>query len=143
MVKPTLIFWSLHALLVAASFMTGYTYRGEPQETNYKELVDNNSRIIHSLGVTSKMQSTNIGLLEEILDQFRDQPYDVKSTDTRNKSLFQLYHEVELDDDVPETHSQVLSDQNEINMSVQSLGWGNIFMEDSLRQILDNIKEEK
>ena len=116
----------------------------QPPETDFKRLVDGNSTLIHSLGVTAQMQSTNAGLIQEIMDELKsaDEKFGVKPTKTRDKSLFELYGNFELDSDVPTTYKQVILDQKEINLSIQSLGWGNAFMEESLRQILNKIKNK-
>ena len=45
------------------------------------------------------------------------------------------------DGDVPETYEQILKDQREIDQSLRALGFGHIFMEEALGQILEKIKE--
>ena len=52
-----------------------------------------------------------------------------------------MYAEFTPDGDVPETYEQILKDQREIDQSLRALGFGHIFMEEALGQILEKIKE--
>ena len=66
---------------------------------------------------------------------------DIKPHKSREKAIWKLYEEFTADDDVPETYEQILTDQREIDQSVRALGFGHIFMEEALVQILEKIKE--
>lgn len=140
--KDIVMGWFFLIGFAATGFYIGRV-TSEPSNVPVKQMIDGNSAMIHSLGVTAKMQSTNIGLIQEIMEEMKPEGerFDVKPAKTREKSLFELYSDFEPDSDVPTTYEQVMLDQQEIKLSIQSLGWGNIFMEESLRQILKKIKE--
>lgn len=128
--------------IVVASFMTGYTYRG----SNYKQIINNNSEIIHTIGVTAKTESVVTNLIMEIAEEFRseEEKFHPPATQTRDKPLWDMYNDFKLeeDDDTPTTFDQVMLDHEEIKLSIQSLGYGHIFQEEQLKTILKRIREK-
>ena len=138
-------------VIMVASFMTGYTYRGSAMnqyaenEPFTKIIINNNSEMIHHLGITAATQSTCTGLILEISDELRleEEKLHPPKTTTSNKALWELYSDFTLDDDVPLTYEQILLDQGEIDRGIKAMGFGNIFQEEALKRILEEIKNSK
>ena len=140
--KDIVMGWFFLGLFAAVGFYLGRV-TSEPSNVPVKQMIDGNSKIIHSIGVTGSMQTVCIDLIAEIKEELRsdDQKLDIKPHKSREKAIWKLYEEFAPDDDVPETYEQILTDQREIDQSVRALGFGHIFMEDALAQILEKIKE--
>ena len=137
-------------VIMVTSFMTGYTYRGSEkttvvQQPNYKQVINNNSEIIHTIGVTAKTETVVTNLIMEIAEEFRteEEKFYPPATQTRDKTLWDMYNDFKLEDDgTPTTFDQVMLDHEEIKLSIQSLGYGHIFQEEQLKTILKRVKEK-
>jgi hypothetical protein len=124
--------------------MAGYTFRGSEKTTvvaqpNYKQIINNNSEIIHTIGVTAKTESVVTNLIMEIAEEFRseEEKFHPPATQTRDKPLWDMYNDFKLEDDgTPTTFDQVMLDHEEIKLSIQSLGYGHIFQEEQLKTII-------
>tara|TARA_Y100000004_G_scaffold60787_1_gene68010 strand:- start:1096 stop:1560 length:465 start_codon:yes stop_codon:yes gene_type:complete len=140
--KDVIMGWFFLGLFAGLGFYFGRV-TSEPSNVPVKQMIDGNSKIIHSVGVTGSMQTVCIDLITEIKEELRsdDQKLDIKPHKSREKAIWKLYEEFTPDDDVPETYEQILTDQREIDQSVRALGFGHIFMEEALGQILEKIKE--
>ena len=140
--KDVIMGWIFLGLFAGLGFYFGRV-TSEPSNVPVKQMIDGNSKIIHSVGVTGSMQTVCIDLIAEIKEELRsdDQKLDIKPHKSREKAIWKLYEEFTPDDDVPETYEQILTDQREIDQSVRALGFGHIFMEEALGQILEKIKE--
>lgn len=140
--KDIVMGWVFLGLFAVVGFYLGRV-TSEPSNVPVKQMIDGNSKIIHSVGVTGSMQTVCIDLIAEIKEELRsdDQKLDIKPHKSREKAIWRLYEEFTPDDDVPETYEQILTDQREIDQSVRALGFGHIFMEEALGQILEKIKE--
>lgn len=144
------VFYLCFLFIMVSSFMTGYTYRGSEkttvvQQPNYKQVIDNNSEIIHTIGVTAKTESVVTNLIMEIGEEFRseEEKFHPPATQTRDKPLWDMYNDFKLEDDgTPTTFNQVMLDHEEIKLSIQSLGYGHIFQEEQLKTILKRIREK-
>ena len=143
--KDVIMGWCFLAVFAVVGFYLGRV-SSEPSDAPdvpFKEMIDGNSKIIHSVGVTGSMQTVCIDIISEIKEELRsdEQKLDIKPHKSREKAIWKLYAEFTPDDDVPETYEQILADQREIDQSVRALGFGHIFMEEALVQILEKIKE--
>jgi len=138
-------------IIMFCCFMTGYTYRGSAMnqysenEPFTKKIINNNSEMIHHLGITAATQSTCANLIMEIADELRSEEEKLHppKTATRDKALWKSYSDFKLDDDVPLTYEQILLDQAEIDKGIRAIGFGNILQEETLKRILDEIKNSK
>ncbi|NIP30630.1 MAG: hypothetical protein GTN59_08755, partial [Candidatus Dadabacteria bacterium] len=135
---------------MVSSFMTGYTYRDSEktavvQQPNYKQVINNNSEIIHTIGVTAQTQSVVTNLIMEIAEEFRseEEKLNPPPTQTRDRPLWDMYNDFKIEegDDTPTTFEQVILDHQEIKLSIRSLGYGNIFQEEQLKTILKRIRD--
>jgi len=128
----------LHALLFHNGNDAGRV-TSEPDHS-LREVIDWNTKQIHSLGVNAAIEKQNAELLIQILNVLEGN--DVKAV-PRNIPISDLLNSDEPieDDDVPHTHEQVIKDQKEVDRGIRAAANNNLFQNDALHNILDKIKE--
>ena len=92
--KDIIMGWVFLGLFAGLGFYLGRV-TSEPSNVPVKQMIDGNSKIIHSVGVTGSMQTVCIDLIAEIKEELRsnDQKLDIKPHKSREKAIWKLYEE--------------------------------------------------
>jgi len=128
---------------VLCSVFSGYQYGEYRSELKTKEQLQNvinwNTKQIHSLGVASLTDMHNAELLIQILNKIEGRPVKpvpkfIPVGDITSDNPF-----IE-DDDVPLTFEQVFKDQREVDQSIRAFASNNLFQAETLHNILEKTK---
>lgn len=135
----SVFFYLLIPALVATSFITGYTWHKAGTESELSDVIDWNTKQIHSLGVNSAVEKQNAELLIQILNilegrEAKNVPREIPLGDLKNDDPIE-------DDDVPHTFEQVEKDQKEVDRGIRASAQNNLFQGEALHNILDILKE--
>ncbi len=136
--KDIIIGWCLLIAFAVAGFYAGRV-TSEP-DYSLREVIDWNTKQIHSLGINSAIEKQNAELLIQILNviegnEVKDVPRNIPISD-----LLDSDEPIE-DDDVPHTHEQVIKDQREVDQGIRAAANNNLFQNETLHNILRKIKE--
>lgn len=132
-------FYILIPALVATSFMTGYTWHKAGTESELSNVIDWNTKQIHSLGINSAVEKQNAELLIQILNALEGN--EVKVVPKYIPLGMLKSNEPIEDDDVPHTFEQVNKDQQEVDQGIRASANNNLFQNDTLHNILKKLKE--
>lgn len=132
-------FYILIPALVATSFMTGYTWHEAGTESELSNVIDWNTKQIHSLGINSAVEKQNAELLIQILNALEGN--EVKVVPKYIPLGMLKSNEPIEDDDVPHTFEQVNKDQQEVDQGIRASANNNLFQNDTLHNILKKLKE--
>lgn len=111
-----------------------------------KEMIDWNTKIINSIGVTAFTQQYNSTLLIEILTEMENNEKFtsiVENKDEDIEGLMKLGKLLEEDKKVPASPEQVIRDLQEIDASVRAVASNNLFQRQSLEYILEKVRSKK
>ena len=139
--RNTLLFHALLLSLIALSLFTGYSYRGLQTEQELEQVIDWNTKQIHSLGVNSAIEKQNAELLIQILNVLEGS--EVKSVPKAIPLGMMNSDEPIEDDDVPHTFEQVNVDQQEVDRGIRTAANNNLFQSETLHNILERLKVDK
>jgi hypothetical protein len=134
----SVFFYLLIPALVATSFMTGYTWHKAGTEIELSDVIDWNTKQIHSLGVNSAVEKQNAELLIQILNVLEGN--EVKSVSKAIPLGMMNSDEPIEDDDVPHTFEQVNKDQREVDRGIRAAASNNLFQNETLHNILEKLK---
>ena len=134
----SVFFYLLIPALVATSFMTGYTWHKAGTESELSNVIDWNTKQIHSLGVNSAVEKQNAELLIQILNVLEGN--EVKSVSKAIPLGMMNSDEPIEDDDVPHTFEQVNKDQREVDRGIRAAASNNLFQNETLHNILEKLK---
>jgi hypothetical protein len=134
----SVFFYLLIPALVATSFMTGYTWHKAGTESELSDVIDWNTKQIHSLGVNSAVEKQNAELLIQILNVLEGN--EVKSVSKAIPLGMMNSDEPIEDDDVPHTFEQVNKDQREVDRGIRAAASNNLFQNETLHNILEKLK---
>ena len=132
-------FYILILALVATSFITGYTWHKARTESELSNVIDWNTKQIHSLGINSAVEKQNAELLIQILNALEGN--EVKVVPKYIPLGMLKSNEPIEDDDVPHTFEQVNKDQQEVDQGIRASANNNLFQNDTLHNILKKLKE--
>ena len=124
--------------MVATSFITGYTWHKAGTESELSDVIDWNTKQIHSLGVNSAVEKQNAELLIQILNVLEGN--EVKSVPKAIPLGMMNSDEPIEDDDVPHTFEQVNKDQQEVDRGIRAAASNNLFQNETLHNILEKLK---
>jgi hypothetical protein len=134
----SVFFYLLIPALVATSFITGYTWHKAGTESELSDVIDWNTKQIHSLGVNSAVEKQNAELLIQILNVLEGN--EVKSVSKAIPLGMMNSDEPIEDDDVPHTFEQVNKDQREVDRGIRAAASNNLFQNETLHNILEKLK---
>jgi hypothetical protein len=135
----SVFFYLLIPALVATSFITGYTWHKAGTESELSDVIDWNTKQIHSLGVNSAVEKQNAELLIQILNVL--EANEVKIV-PKVIPLGKMNSDEPIeDDDVPHTFEQVNKDQQEVDRGIRAAASNNLFQNESLHNILERLKK--
>ena len=132
-------FYILILALVATSFITGYTWHKARTESELSNVIDWNTKQIHSLGINSAVEKQNAELLIQILNALEGN--EVKVVPKYIPLGMLKSNEPIEDDDVPHTFEQVNKDQQEVDQGIRASANNNLFQNETLHNILKKLKE--
>lgn len=135
----SVFFYLLIPALVATSFITGYTWHKARTESELSNVIDWNTKQIHSLGINSAVEKQNAELLIQILNALEGN--EVKVVPKYIPLGMLKSNEPIEDDDVPHTFEQVNKDQQEVDQGIRASANNNLFQNDTLHNILKKLKE--
>lgn len=138
--KDIITGWILLAVSAFAGFYAGRV-TCEP-DYSLKEIIDWNTKQIHSLGVNSAIEKQNAELLIQILNVLEDNEIKTVPRNIPISDLLNSDNPIE-DDDVPHTHEQVIKDQKEVDQGIRAAANNNLFQNDTLHNILERLINEK
>ncbi|MHA2219902.1 MAG: hypothetical protein ACXACY_28735, partial [Candidatus Hodarchaeales archaeon] len=125
--------------LIAVSLFTGYSYHGLATEKELEQVIDWNTKQIHSLGVNAAVEKQNAELLIQILNVLEGN--EVKRVPKAIPLGMMNSDEPIEDDDVPHTFEQVNKDQQEVDRGIRAAASNNLFQNETLHNILEKLKE--
>ena len=122
--------------------VTGFYVGRVTSEPDYslREIIDWNTKQIHSLGVNAAVEKQNAELLIQILNVMEGNEVKAVSRNIPISDLLNSNDPIE-DDDVPHTHEQVIKDQREVDQGIRAAANNNLFQWQTLHNILEKIKK--
>jgi len=130
--------WFLLIVFALVGFYVGRA-TSEP-DYSLREIIDWNTKQIHSLGINAAVEKQNAELLIQILNVLEGN--EVKTV-PRNIPISDLLNSDEPieDDDVPHTFEQVNQDQQEVDRGIRAAANNNLFQNEALHNILNRLKD--
>lgn len=126
---------------LGAGFIAGQTKQVWNYEKELSDIIDWNTKQIHSLGVNSAIQKQNAELLIQVLNVLEGNETKVVP---RHIPLGMLNSDGPIeDDDMPHTFEQVNMDQKEVDKGIRAAAQNNLFQSEVLHNILRKIKDIK
>ena len=130
-------------VVILAFTYGGYTYGKYLSDFDTKsqlqEVINWNTKQIHSLGVAASTDSHNAEILIQILNKMQGNPVKPIS---RFKPYEDIVNERWIEDnDSPVTFDQVRKDQREVDRSIRALATHDIVQSETLINILEKTKE--
>ena len=138
--KRDILFYALLPTLVATSLLTGYKYREAQEKEKLEEVIDWNTKQIHSLGVNAAVEKQNAELLIQILNVLEGN--EVKRVPKAIPLGMMNSDEPIEDDDVPHTFEQVNKDQREVDQGIRAAANNNLFQSETLHNVLERLTNE-
>ena len=133
--------WVLLASFAYAGYLYGQHSAEAESKTQLQNVINWNTKQIHSLGVTAATDKHNGELLIQILNSLEGNPVksvekyiplgDIVSTDP-----------IVEDNDVPLTFEQVFKDQREVDQSIRAFASANLFQAETLHNILSQLSKD-
>lgn len=136
--KDIIIGWCFLIAFAIAGFYAGRV-TSEP-DYSLREVIDWNTKQIHSLGVNAAVEKENAELLIQILNVLEGNESKAVSRNIPISDLLNSNDPIE-DDDVPHTHEQVIKDQREVDRGIRAAANNNLFQWQTLHNILEKIKK--
>jgi len=134
-------FYALLFSLTITSIFTGYYYRKTIEKIEIEQVIDWNTKQIHSLSINSSVEKQNAELLIQILNVLDDRKVKIPLKKIPLE-VIEIDNPVE-DDDVPHTFEQVNKDQKEVDMGIRAAANNNLFQAETLHNILNRVIELK
>ncbi len=139
--RNTLLFHALLLSLIALSLFTGYSYRGLQTEQELEQVIEWNTKQIHSIAVVSATESFEADCLLQILHALNGEEFEVPPKERIVETL--EYNDVyPQDKELPATFEQVNKDQKEVDQCIRGFGSGNLFQAETLIHILEKLKNK-
>ena len=135
----------LATLLPIVSFVSGYYIHKNQTESELADVVDLNTKQIHSVAVVSATESFEADCLLQLLHAVNNEDFEVPNINTLTETLsFDDKRIVPSVEDEPDhTFEQVEMDQLEVDQCIRGFASGNLFQAELLINILKKLKDKQ